>query len=407
MNAKIVRFVLFIYTFASLCQLEAYHPYRAEIALIGDSAKVSDPNLLDLSRSLKTAAIEQILPSYTPTSAVAIGINLRGILALTAFAANSTTLNVVLPQSGVVESFAGATRDESIELFRQYVRDGGTHHHLLRAYARYSPIDPIAGNPNSLMAQMGQSDYMMGHLSPLSGCDCHCWSAQPVVHQFQTGLNTLRAFSHKFDTTTVSMPLRYSYSPNGDWAFVVDAPVTFIANGGAYSVYSSLGFGLRIPLTCDWSLTPCLRAGAGGSLDLCTAGDFVSVGLTSVFNLPVCDYVLSITNYAGYINSGNLWLSGVNFNYNLHNYIFKNGLSLTSCDGFCVCGHPVNFSLSFIDSCFTKDRLYIRHYDEVGIYLITNYLNPCIDYDCLSVGFAYQFGEKSYKGYSLNMIYQF
>lgn len=407
MNNRIVRFLTLIYTFATIFRLEAYHPYRAEIAIVGDSARVSAPNLLDLNRSLKTAAIEQILPLYTPTSAVAIGINLRGILAITGFAANSTTLTVVIPQTGNVESFAGTTRDESIALFRQYVRDGGRHHNLLRAYARYSPIDPIAGNPNSLMAQMGQADYDMGHLSPLSGCECNCWSAQPVVHQFQAGLTALRGFSQKFDTTTVSMPLRYSYSPTGDWAFILDAPVTFIANGGAYSIYSSVGFGLRVPITCNWSLTTCLRGGAGGSLDLCTAGDFVSAGLTSVFNFPLCDYVLSVTNYAGYINSGNLWLSGINFNYNLHNYIFKNGISLTTCDGFCLFGRPINFSISFIDSCFTKDRLYIRHYDEVGINLITNYLNPCIDYDCLSVGFAYQFGEKSYKGYSLNMIYQF
>lgn len=405
MNRKFL--LLFLLCACFIANLQAYQPYHAFISVPPVSAQVSASNLLNLNRELKTAALEQIVPIYTPTSPVEIDINLRGVDVFSSFAANSTTLVVVIPQSNVIETFTGSTRDESIALLRQYLRDGGTHHHLLRTYARYSPIDPIAGNPNSLMAQMGQSDYSMGHLSLLSTCDSSCWSAQPIVHQFQAGLSTLRAFSHLFDTTTVSVPLRYSYSPNGDWAFILDAPVTFIANGGAYSVYSSLGTGIRIPMTCNWSLTPCVRVGAGGSLDLCTAGDFVSAGITSVLNLPLWDYVLSVTNYAGYINSGNLWLSGVNFNYNLHNYIFKNGLALNTCEGFCLWGRPINFSLTFIDSCFTKDRLYIRHYDEVGVFLIANYLNPCIDYDCFSLGFSYQFGEKSYKGYNLSMVYQF
>ena len=165
--------------------------------------------------------------------------------------------------------------------------------------------------------------------------------------------------------------------------------------------------GFRYPVTYNWSLTPIVRVGSGGSLDLCTAGAFFSTGLTSVFNYEIGDYVISLTDYASYITSINLWLTGVNFNYHLHNYIFKNGLSVTSCNAFSLCHRPVNVSLSFIDSCFTKDKLFIRHYDEIGISLIAQYVNPCLAYDCLSLGFSFQWGEKNYKGYFLNMVYQF
>jgi len=386
--------------------LQAYQPYHAIIADGAVSATVSAPNLNDLSSDLKTTGLELLIPTYTPTSAVAIGFDLRGVKALTFFAADSTTLVVHIPQTGTTETFLGATRDESIQLFKEFLRDGGDKTHLLRAYAKYSPIDPIAGNPNSLMSQMAQADYLMGRLTPLSGCDCS-WSAQPIVHQFQAGVHAGRAFSKSYDTTIVTLPLRYSYSPNHDWALVLDAPFTYNRNGGASSFFGSLGFGLRVPVTHEWSLTPTVRAGAGGSLDLCTAGTFVSTGLLSEYQYKISKYVLSMTNYAGYFTSTNFWLSGVNFNYHLHDWVLKNGLTFTSCEGYEIFCRPLNFSVSVIDSYFPGHRLYIKHYDEVNVSLFTTGINPRLDYDCLSFGFAYQFGDKDYKGYSLNLDYQF
>ncbi len=257
-------------TLLLLCAIaEARQPYDATLVVDGASATVREPNLVDLSRSLKTTSIQKLLPFYTPTSELGLGINLRGIDVLAGFAINSTTLDVAIPQAGLTASFTGSTRDESIQLFKEYIRDAGARHRLLRAYAKYSPIDPIAGNPNSLMAQMAQADYLLVRLSPLSGCDS-CWTAQPIVHQFQVGLNSARAFSDGYDTTAVTIPLRYSYSPDFRWAFILDAPLTYLRNGGASSVISSVGVGLRYPITRCWALTPILRAGAGGTLDLCT-----------------------------------------------------------------------------------------------------------------------------------------
>jgi len=388
------------------CDAHARQPYHATVTVAADSTTVSAPNLVDLKRDLKTTALQQLLPVYTPTSPASLNFNIRGIIALAAFPANSTTLIVSIPQAGVTQTFTGATRDDSLTIFKDFIRDAGTNHQLLKAYARFSPIDPIAGNPNSLMAQMPQADYLLGHLSPLSGCDC-CWSAQPIVRQVQIGTYVARAFSKGFDTTVVTLPLRYSFSPDLRWAFILDALVTYLRNGGASSVVSSLGVGLRVPIGENWSLTPVVRGGFGGTLDLCTSGTFVSTGATSVFNYKIFDCVFSLTNYAGFINSTNFWMTGVNFNYNLHSWVLKNGFSITSCDAFTLCQRPINFSVSFIDSYFTKNHLFIRHYDEVGVSLIANCLIPHLEYDCLTCGFAYQFGEKEYKAYQFNFVYQF
>lgn len=385
--------------------LHAYQPYHATVTVAGTSATVSDPNLVNLSRSLRSESIQALLPLYTPTSAVSININLRGVDAITSFAANSTTLTVVIPQTNSVESFTGGTRDESLALFRDYIRDGGNKHRILRAYSRYSPIDPLAGNPNSILAQMAQADYALGRLTPFTGCGC--WDSQPKTHLFQAGVVGGRAFSELFDTTIVTAPLRYSYSPTRTWAFIIDAPLSYLRNGGASSMNGSLGAALRLPITHRWSLTSAIRLGTGGSLDLCTSGNFFSTGLTSAYNYKLCDYVLAMTNYAGYFTSTNLWLTGVNFNYHLHNGIFRNGVSLNSCKGFTLCGRQINFGFTFVDTCFAGDSLYMNHYDEVGVSLITTRVNPYICDDTLSFGFTFQYGERSYKGYYLNAIYQF
>ena len=386
-------------------QIIGTQPYQAKIMVDTDSARVSAPNISKWIQEIQETIPE--VDTYTPNSAASLSLNMRGLKAIASFDANSTTLNITIPNAGVTTSFTGATRDESLQLFRDYLKDNGSGgQHLFKSYARYSPIDPIAGNPNSLMAEMGQADYLLGRLSPTSGCDC-CWNTQPIVHQFQAGLNGARGFSHKFDTTSYTLPLRYSYSPCGQFAFIIDAPLTLNKNGGAYSLFGSIGLGLRFPITYDWSLTPTFRTGFGGSVDLATAGCFVSPGLVSAYNFHIFNHVLTMTNYAAYVCSTPLHLGSVNFDYHLQNYIFKNGLSLTSCEWYNLCGRPFNYSLWFIDSDFEGDRLYIEHYDEVGFSLITTEVNPCIDYDCLSLGFSYQFGQKSYKGYTLNLIYQF
>jgi len=406
MNKVVVAFLSILLTFFSLPFIEAYEPYHATVVVDGDSAKISAPNLVDLSRELKGESIKELIPSYTPTSELLVDINLRGIDTVGFFAANSTVLVLTIPEANIVEVFDGGTRNASFLLYKDYVRDAGIKSFILRYYAKYSPIDPIAGNPNSLMARMAQSDYMLGRLTPLSGCDCSC-AAQPKRHLFQAGLNAERAFSYSFDTTSITVPMRYSYSPSRTWAIILDAPLTYNRNGGASSFYSSLGVAARFPLKNYWAITPIARIGFGGTLDLCTAGTFLSSGLESVVQYKIKNCVFAMTNYAGYYTSTNLWLTGINFNYYLRNWILKNGLSINSCKGMTFCGRTVNLGVSFIDSYFVTDKLYINHYDEVGITLITTGVNPRLDYDCLTFGFSYQFGQQNYKGYSLNFAYQF
>lgn len=397
--------ILFVAT-VQILSLEAYQPYRAKVKVDAFAAHFKAPNMVDLNRELKTSSIQEEIPFYTENSAVSINYNLRGLRADLSFGANSTLLVVNIPNSGITETFHGSTREESLALFKDFVKEGSSIKKLLKGYTRFSPIDPIAGNPRCLIAAMASADYLLGHLSPLSGCDCS-YESQPIVHQFQAGLEVSRAFAKKFDTTTVAIPMRYSYSPDLKGAIIIDAPLEYIRNGGASSMFLSLGLAYRMPITNEWSLTSIVRMGSGGSLDLCTAGNFFGVGGVSVYNLKLSDYLFSLTNYAGYLVSTNLWLTGVNFNYHLKSPVFKNGLSVATCPGIAFCGKTFHLKAEIRDTYFSNSRLFIKHYDEVAFSVITYGINPCLVYDCLSTEIAFQWGQKGYKGYQLNIIYQF
>lgn len=398
--------LIYILIFTLLPTLQARQPYHATVSLEGFHKTVSAPNLVDLKRELQTSHIQRFIPLYSPRSATSLEFNLRGIKAFALFPADSSALIVQIPQIGTKKIFSGATREDSLTLFKDYIRDGGDHHKLFKAYARYSPIDPIAGNPNSLQSQMAQADYEIGLLNPMNGCECH-WSSQPTVNQYQVGVSTGRAFTEGFDTTIITFPLRYSFSPDLNKAFIIDAPISYLRNGGASSVVGSLGIGFRFPIQTSWSLTPMVRMGAGGSLDLCTAGSFASIGLTSVYNYKIQRYVLSMTNYVGYFTTTNLWLTGVNFTYHLHNYIYKNGLSFRTCRGWRIGTRNVNFNITFEDTYFARDDLFIKHYEEIGISLFSNAWVRYFNNDCISLKFSYQFGRKDYRGYFFNLTYQF
>lgn len=385
--------------------LSAKEPYHVLVQVDVFKDVVSAPNLVDLNRKLRTSSLQELIPSYTPDTAAAFGINLRGLKAEAFFADYSTTLQLAIPKAGIVASFTGATRDESFILFKSFIKESRALPRLLKAYARYSPIDPIAGNPSSLMAQMAESDYLLGRLSPYAGCFCS--SGDPIIHQFQTGMKIGRNFSDEYDATLINLPLRYCYSSEEGWAIILDAPFTYIRNGGASSIAGSFGVGFRFPAANNWSLTPVFRLGTAGSLDLCTSGNFAACGITSNFDLPVSHYVASLTNYIGYITSANFWLTGVNFNYHLNNTIYKNGIAFSSCEGFFLGTRKINFRIGIEDSYFAGDKLFIRHFDRIELALFTAGILPCASCDLLETSFSFMWGQKNFHGYWLNFLYQF
>ncbi len=394
--------------FSISAQVEGKSPYKATFTAGSQSGSAATSNIVDLVEDLSTAAIQKKLSGYTSTSPLSLDLNLRGLDATASYGAGSAVLNVQIPQEGVSLTFSGSTREESNRLFEEYYLTGGHNaSHWRKVYAEYTPIDPIAGNPNSLLSLMAAADYNLARLDPLSGCSECKWSSQSMGNEFQLGLSVGKAMIKGWDTIVITAPLRYSYSPQHTWALILDLPVTFLDNGSAWSVDGSVALGVRIPVVYTWTLTPEVRWGLGGSLSLATLGSFIDAGLNSNINIPISDFVLGITNFAGYYGTIPLTWGGIRFDYDLSNVILKNGIHLTTCRELCICNIPFNFDFAITDSLFLGDKLYIEHYDEVSFFVICNHLNALVKRDSLLFGASYQFGEKGYNAYTGTVAYQF
>ena len=69
-----------------------------------------------------------------------------------------------------------------------------------------------------------------------------------------------------------------------DAAVLIDLPVNWVRSGESDSLSGSLGIGVRLPVTDWWSITPAVRAGVAGSVDLGAAAVVYSGSVTSDTN---------------------------------------------------------------------------------------------------------------------------
>ena len=167
----------------------------------------SDVNALKSAFSQGDTLYRQINPAYTPTSQANVTLNVRGLPVTASYAANSTTLNFTVNSLGIVETFTGATRADSNQQFVDFIKIEGNSilSRLLQGFVSNTPIDPVAGNPNSIMAKMSQDDYRLG-----SGMN-----AGGEYNLMGTGLMAGYSEAGGFQTAFASVPLNYIHTlPN-------------------------------------------------------------------------------------------------------------------------------------------------------------------------------------------------
>ena len=106
------------------------------------------------------------------------------------------TLTVTVP--GVLSiSFDPGTLDEALEQFEDWAKgdfdsataEQGLVTDLLQALVEESPVDPVAGNPNSLQSRMFGSDFRLGSQGPFTSSE---GSLKPSTNLVGLGLRTGR-----------------------------------------------------------------------------------------------------------------------------------------------------------------------------------------------------------------------
>ncbi len=395
----------------------AADPFTVDLSVTAPGTATGTAGFSSLTKAideLQTQNLTALTSIYTSTSAATATINLRGLNATATYLLGSPALQFSVPSIGLNTTFAGATRDQSAKLLQDFLlkNQGGLVTRILQKLAATSPIDPIAGNPNSLQNQMARSDFSIGTGIGLTATDTpgrpapgSAAARQPNLFSIGGEVGIVNA--GRFTSTVVTLPLRYIIPfEDPGYAITLDLPLTYIDTQGAAAGYGSFGVALRIPVAENWYLTPAFRAGIGGSLDLGAASIQYSGSIASRYDIHWNDLKVTIGNAVALTKVGGLSVGGVGVNYDMFNQLFTNGAQFEGSLPYTVYGHPTSWQAYIADTYVAGNAVYVPHYDEIGFTVGTRQGPNTQDWQALRVGAGFVFGAH-YNAYKVALTYRF
>jgi hypothetical protein len=359
-----------------------------------------------------------------------------------AFASNSGELTFDVPLLGVTETFGRAcsstapgdceeARREALRQLRDYLESNPTFlKRMLSALARYSPIDPLAGNPDSLFSRRMRSDFAHGFthkVSQIWGCGTSAFNLNndaPIqvaafggvsdifaeaqarsaelqaANEIGIGLlaasTTAASVGGDYQTTSIEVPLSYTAKFDSDprKKLRLDLPLGYADTEGAATYSAGLGLAYTHPLSDVWSLTPSIAVGATGSDDLGSAGGVSSYSLTSAYTWRFDSFALSMGNGVGRYEALGITIGDIEAEAEISNTVFTNGFLLTGPNS--LIANNVVIEYSFVDTRIMGDEVYTDVYDEIGIAL--GYINTTMGVidSYMKVGVSYLLATGEY-----------
>ena len=345
-----------------LGQALARDPVTVTVEVPGESGTRSLRSVDALLNALTNNALRGVAPSYTSNTAALARIDVRGVPALASFAANSPAMRVQIPTTGLDRTFNGATRDDSTRLFRSFILGGegsAARNDLLRAAVRSSPIDPIAGGPNSALTQLAVADFgraLQGEFGMRTG--------------YGIGLGVGSFSAGGYNSFSMTIPLDATWRVGDRATFSVDAPVTYTSTAGATSYSGNIGGQYRHQVLDNWQVQISGRLGAAGSAALGGGSGIYGMGGISTLRVPLGEgWRLTLINALNYVSTFRSAVGGPTIDYNVANTIFRNGVILARDLPFEVMGQPLSASAYAVDTRFAGSPVFVRHFQEFGVFV--------------------------------------
>lgn len=322
---------------------------------------VNAANNFTQMQSFEQDSIEDIQEFLDPSQiAAVIGIqnaqqaliqevfDLRGATALAGYQQNSPilTLNFVSPSGQLVNqsdgtpcsfAFNGGTRQASYNAFDAAVDDDTTPVSLAiqdcisRSFVRFSPVDPLAGNPGSLQSTMIRSALDLTVGDSLIEEEDGNGGANTAGDPWIVGASYTTGNAGRFDIDRVDARIQRSFRIfEGNRALLkFDLPFNYSRISGQKGYSAQLGVGLEYPVIArKWSLEPRIAYGAVYSADAGSAGNIVQASVTSRYVVGGLGRGrLVIGNMIGYSTTLDPIGTSANLNPDLKNTVLRNGLA--------------------------------------------------------------------------------
>jgi hypothetical protein len=377
----------------------ARDPVTATITVDGQTFVRSFDDTSEALRALRAENVRSVLPTYTRNSTVSADINIRGLVINATVPPNSTAITLSSPEANFNRTFDAGTVEATRAQLGAFLRgneDPEGLRQLIRAVVATSTVDPVAGNPSSLLGQSVIADFAAGTLLP--GDDGRLGTRAAGWHA-SVGASLQRQSGGDFTVNLYSLPLALSYTfgQDGIEAFV-QAPLTLSDTSGGTSYMGSGAFGVRIPLVVQpdlrWALTPVLRWGAAGSEELGAVGQVYGGGLTSDLRIGLGAFTLGIANGVGRYRTEPLKVGRYNVDYRLDNWAYRNGVSL-SLPVSEIAGRSLDVGVSFVDTRLTGDDLAVGSWQEYGVFASLG--------GTLRASASYLNGERGFNGFRVGI----
>jgi hypothetical protein len=321
---------------------------------------------------------------YTDRSAVAGLLDFRGLAIIGFYDANSTTFRISVPEldragERYTSVFTGPTRDAAYAQFDSYVNDIDIEDAerlvrlLLRALARTSPIDPLAGNPGSVQGSLVRAGLDLSSGDSAIEQDAASGGSNTAGDPWIVGVNYGWGSSNggRYETRRVDGRVARSFRLNegGRALLKFDMPISYSEVNGARAATAQLGVAVEVPLVARrWSLEPRLGYGITASDQIGSLGHMIATTIASRFIVGnIGRGRLVMGNMVGYTQTLSTGFSGYNINPGLKNWAFRNGLAYDLPLKFRGLGRNTAMRASYTFTNYAGDDLYFNKFHEFGL----------------------------------------
>ncbi len=368
-----MRFFLAALLILSVCTpASARDLFTSEITIGGGaSATVGTNKARNMPDAFSTPTLTLIDPTYDGDQTVSSTLDLRGLSAFVDFNASSSELRFRVPGAGIDVTFNSGSRDQSVADFQNWLEgefgsataSNSAATRFMQALVAHSPVDPVAGNPGSLQSRMFDADYRMA----MAGSTGAFGEGGILPSIASLKLSGGFASAGDFEQTSIEIPMHIRFGFGDLVALAVDLPLAATSTQGAWTLLGSGALAVHLSPISGWTLTPAVRVGGVGSVDLGGLAAMYSATLTSHIRFPFGPFAFGIGNMAGFAHTiDEIEVAGYSLTYDLQNWNLRNGVYAEMALGSEFMGTGLALRVLANDARFFGDDLWLDSYQEVG-----------------------------------------
>lgn len=344
----------------------------------------------DIDVALDPNELAPVIGAFnTQTASITAIFDIRGANGIGSYNQNSPVLTVrVVNDDGTTfvnkngESCAftynGTTRQESYDLLDAAIDDEGTLPDARRltaclagALVRNSPVDPLAGNPNSLQASLARSsldftsgDSLIEEMGP-DGSGANS-AGDPWIIGATAGFGN----AGRFDVTKIDARIARGFRvfEGGRARLKLDLPFSYTRISGTPAYSAQVGMGLEVPVSPNFSLEPRVAYGVTGSAQVGQAGHILQGSIAGRYVLyGVGRGRIVLGAMGGYSRTLGTPFTDIDLDPGLKNGVFRGGGAYETPLDLRVGGRLTSLRASYTFTQYTGSDLYNNNFHEFGL----------------------------------------